>query len=279
MKHISANFGALKDTVYTFSAKEMIAENKKKATILNKFFKMIQESPLLKIQYLVYKNLENGTSTKERLAERYINQNLKLMESFKWEDIVKANKDAKLELVGDYAAEVSNGKEELYEAIHTLIKSVTKSDFSDIDRAQNAFDFIMEHLMKNKSAEKPADIVTEDSEHPKLLSWKFVTRHAVNKFNERYAHLDESEKNLIKILLSTDGDKQSYFTELKQENLEDIEQILSENIDEITKTAVTKFKTKLLSLNEDKIARQEIDEAIINMAELRESLNSIKSSN
>ena len=150
MKHISANFGALKDTVYTFSAKEMIAENKKKATILNKFFKMIQESPLLKIQYLVYKNLENGTSTKERLAERYINQNLKLMESFKWEDIVKANKDAKLELVGDYAAEVSNGKEELYEAIHTLIKSVTKSDFSDIDRAQNAFDFIMEHLMKNR---------------------------------------------------------------------------------------------------------------------------------
>ena len=101
----------------------------------------------------------------------------------------------------------------------------------------------------------------------------------MNKFNERYAHLDESEKNLIKILLSTDGDKQSYFTELKQENLEDIEQILSENIDEITKTAVTKFKTKLLSLNEDKIARQEIDEAIINMAELRESLNSIKSSN
>lgn len=276
MKNISANFGVLKDTVYTFSAKEMIAENKKKVTILNKFFKMIQESPVLRIQYLVYKNLENGISTKERLAERYINQNLKLMENFKWDDIVKTNKDTKLELMGDYGAEVSNGKEELYEAIHTLIKSVTKHDFSDIDRAQNAFDFIMEHLMKNKSEDTPENLVTEDSEHPKLLSWQFITRHAVNKFNERYAHLNESEKNLVKILLSPDSDKQSYFTELKQENLDNIEQILSENIDEITKTAVNKFKTKLLSLNEDKIARQEIDEAIINMAELRDNLNSIK---
>jgi len=272
MKQISANFGALKDTVYTFSAKEMIAESGKKSTILNKFFNLIQENAVLKVQYLVFKNLENGFCSKERLAERFINQNLKLVENFKWEQILKANKDAKISLVSDYEAEVVSGKDELYEAIHTLIKSVTKRDFSDIDNAHNAFDYVMEHLMKQKQESNENLANLEESEHPKLLSWQFITKHAVNKFNERYAHLNENERNLVKILLSSDENKLNFFSELKENNLSEIEKLLSQDLDEITKTAVNKFKTKILSLQESVISPSNMDEAIINLAELKEGL-------
>ncbi len=275
MKHISANFGAIKDTIYTFSAKEMIAESGKKATILNKFFKLINENPILKVQYLVFKNLENGVCKKEYLAERYINQNLKLIENFKWEEIIKTNKTSKLSLVNDYEVESSSGKEGLYEAIHTLIKSVTKKNFSEIDKAQNAYDFIMEHLMSDRVTKNVPEEMVEESEYPKFLSTKFVTDYAVSEFNSRYAHLNEEEKHLVKILLSTDEVKNNYYNELKLENLESIENILVDNIDDITKAAVNKFKSKILSLNESEIKSVGLDEVIINLADLKSTLSDL----
>lgn len=272
MKQISANFGVIKDTVYVISAKELIAEHNKKNTLLNEFFKLIQENPILKVQYLIFKNLENGVAKKEHLAERYINQNLKLIEKFKWNDIVKTNKDVKLKLVGQFDSQAHEGKTELYESIHTLIKSVTKFDFNEIDKSQIAYDYIMEHLMKNNVEKTISTPSEEELDRPKFLSWKYVTDLAVSKFNENYSHLSEDERKLVKVLLSPMDNKLNYFKDLKNENLQSIESLLNENIDDLTKSACLKFKNKILSLNESTMQIAAIDEAIINLAELEHNL-------
>lgn len=281
MKNISSNFGNIKDAIFFHSAKELMAENKKsgsdkkKSEILNKFFNMIKENHILRLQYLIYKNIENGSCTKERLAERFINQNLKLIEKCNWHDIIQNNKDAKFKLLGsEVDIDSSADKTELYEAIHTLIKSTTLLEFSEIDKSQQAFDLIMEHLLKEKSI---VEEQIEDKEHPKFFSWQFITEHAVSKFNERYNHLTISEKDLIKVLLSSDENKKNYFDDLKESNLNAIEKLLSEdNIDDTIKTAVNKFKSKMLTLNELSFHPQIIDETIINLAELKESLEEIE---
>ncbi len=275
MKQISANYGAIKDTVYNFSAKELIAEGDKKNTILNEFVKLIKENPILKVQYLIYKSLENGTSKNERLAERLINENLKLIENFKWEDILRTNKEAKLKLLGQYDAQAFEDKAKIYESIHFLIKSVTQSNFTDIDNSQIAFDYIMEHLLKDKTA-KPG-VPAEEHEHPKFLSWKFITEHAVNKFNERYSHLNADEKDLVKVLLSPEENKRNYYENLKKENLDSIEDLLKSNIDEATKVVVNKFKDKILSLKDD-INRENMSEAIISLFELKENFVELNNS-
>lgn len=277
MKQISANFGVVKDTIYNFSAKEMIAESNKQNTTLHKFFKLIQENSILKIQYLIYKNIENGSASSERLAERFINQNLKLIENFKWEDIIRTNKTTKLQLVDKYESEPAPNKEELYESIHTLIKSVTKNEFNDINKSQTAFDYLMEHLLKEKNVEATTVETTDESEHPKFLSWQFISQHAANKFNETYAHLNENEKNLVKILLSNPTNKNNFYLDLKNENLSKIEGLLSENLlDESAKTAMNKFKNKILSINESELSDAELDDAIINLSELKYTIEDME---
>lgn len=277
MKQISANFGVVKDTIYNFSAKEMMAESTKQNTTLHKFFKLVQENSILKIQYLVFKNLENGSATSERLAERYINQNLKLIENFKWQDIIHTNKLTKLQLVDKYESEPAPSKEQLYESIHTLIKSVTQPDYKEIDKSQTAFDYLMEHLLKDKTVEQATEDKKDESEHPKFLSWQFITQHATNKFNETYSHLNENEKNLVKILLSNPTNKNNFYLDLKNENLAKIESLLSENfLDENAKTALSKFKTKINSINESKLSEADLDEAIINFSELKYTIEDME---
>ena len=54
MKKISLNFGAIKDTVYKLSCKEIVSEsneNSKRENSLTKFIKKLKEEPLLKVQY------------------------------------------------------------------------------------------------------------------------------------------------------------------------------------------------------------------------------------
>ena len=83
MEKISLNFGALKDTVYRLSCKEIVYESNNssekksdKENSLTKFIKKLKEEPLLKVQYMIYENLTKGHFENERLAERYINENL-----------------------------------------------------------------------------------------------------------------------------------------------------------------------------------------------------------
>ena len=278
MKQISANFGAIKDTIYAFSAREMIAENKNQANILNEFYKLIKENSLLKLQYMVFKNIENGKCSKERLAERYINENLKLIENQSWDEILTVNRKLRLTTLDQAHVEAAPGREQLYEAIHTLIKSVTSKGFTDINASQEGFDYIMEHLMKNQAVQEEAvdKVKSDDSEMPKFASWKFVTELAVSKFNERYAHLDENERNLVKILLSPYDIKHNYYLDLKNENLNHIEKVLTENIDEPTKDALNVFKSKITTLKEN-IHPTEIDDVLLNLEELKQNISDLES--
>lgn len=266
MKQISPNFGTIKDAIYVFSAKEIIIENSNKSIILNKFFESIKNNPVLKLQYLIYKNIENGHCSKDYLAERYINQNLKLFENIKWEDIITANRDLKMEILKQNHVQSVPGKLELYEAIHTLIKSVSYNKFTEIDASQTAYDLIMEHLLKPVPNNSENELIKEHTDFPKFLSWRFVTNLAVSNYNERYNHLTESEKKLVKILLSPLENKMNYYLDLKNENLKSIQ-----NIDNLPKETFEKFKNKLNKLNES-IHPKEIDEAIINLEELKQNL-------
>jgi len=114
MKQISMNFGAIKDTVYRYSSKTLVQENSAEITILNAFMNEIKKNPLLKKQHLIYKNFEEGYCKKENLAERYISQNLKLLEGYSWQEIVDLNKNIRYALLEQAHVEGQKGKEDFY---------------------------------------------------------------------------------------------------------------------------------------------------------------------
>lgn len=268
MEQISLNFGVIKDTIYRFASKEFITEGAGKKTILESFIKKIKENPALKIQYLIFENLEKGNFKKERLSERYIAQNLKLLENIDWQKIISINREVRISLLENCHVNGNAGKEKLYENIHTLIESATRPGYSAIDKSEAAFEAILEHLLTDKA--KHAEKI-EESDGPKILSWDFVTKLAVNNFNKRYAHLNESEQALLKVLLSSEDKKTNYLQDIKNENLKLIDELLNEEVSETTKGALNQFKAKLAGIN-----TETIDETIINYSELKDSLLELK---
>jgi len=271
MKQISMNFGAIKDTVYRYSSKTLVQENSAEITILNAFMNEIKKNPLLKKQHLIYKNFEEGYCKKENLAERYISQNLKLLEGYSWQEIVDLNKNIRYALLEQAHVEGQKGKEDLYESINTLIKSQTQPGFVDIGKSQEAYDFVVQYLMTPKASESKTTTEINESEYPKMLSWKFVKDLAVNTFNDRYSHLNENEKSLLKVLLSAEDNKKNYFIDLKTESLQNLENVLTNyKNNEIVQDSLNKFVDKISKMDENSLSGSDLDDAIIHLVELKD---------
>ena len=143
MKKISLNFGALKDTVYKLSCKEIVSESNKdskKENSLTKFIKKLKEEPLLKVQYMIFENLTKGHFESERLAERYINENISLAEKLDWNKLLEVNKIMRKEILDEHFVQGSDEFEDLYEAIHTLIESRSNIAYSNVNKSHESYE-------------------------------------------------------------------------------------------------------------------------------------------
>ena len=268
MKEISYNFGAIRDSIMKLSAAELIKESKSKTIEL--FTESVKKNSIINKQHLIYKSLQDCKPfEKERLAERFLNQNLQLFSTEKWENIMAENRKIRRELLDDCHVEAKkDGK--LFESVNTLIESITKGGFSDFEREQEAYEYVLGHLMR------PAINESEKSEEkidsPKLVgnAWKFITKMAINNFNERFKHLSESEKKTFKILISDTDTKANYLKSLTKENLELIDNKLKENTDIKTVNLLNTFKEKTNKLSSAN--HLNLDESIIACLDLNETL-------
>ena len=269
MNDISYNFGAIRDSIIKLSASELLKESKSKT--LDSFMDLVKTNPILHKQHLIYKNLqESKTFEKERLAERFLNQNLQLFSTDKWESILAENKKIRRELLDDNHVEAKrDGK--LFESINIMIESITKgARFDDFEKEQEAYEYIISHL--TRPAINESQISQEKNDSPKLVgdAWKFITKMAISNFNERFKHLSESEKNAFKILVADNNTKTNYLQALKEENINLINDKLKTESDNKTIEVLNTFKSKLLSLNN--VKQDKLDESIVSCLELIEKL-------
>jgi len=269
MRDISYNFGAIRDSILKLSASEIIKESK--SNTLNSFMDMVKKNSILHKQHLIFKNLqESKTFDKDRLAERFLNQNLQLFSNESWEKILAENKKIRRELLDDNHVEAKkDGK--LFESINIMIESITKGPrFTEHEKEQEAYEFIISHLTRPVISE--SDKSKEVNDSPKLNNaWKFITKIAISNFNERFKHLNESEKNTFKILISDNATKTNYFKAIKQENFNLIDTKLKEEKDVHVIDLLNTFKAKLDNIKE--VNYLSLDESIISCLELKERLN------
>ncbi len=265
MKNISLNFGSIKDTIYKHSSKNIISEGEM-TNFVNLFVNELAKKPILKVQYLIYKNIESAKFKESFLAERYLKQNLSLIEGFDWNKILIENKDFRFKMLINKHVESDAVYSNLHESIHTLIKSTTSKGFHDFNDENQAYHNVINYLLREDSAQEP--VTSEYEEFPKLLSWKYITEIAVNNFNKRYEHLNEDEKQLVKILLSDEDSKNNHFKDLKEGNLSLLDKLISEEKDNNELETLNKFKTKILTINQ----KEGLNESIINLFELKQTL-------
>jgi len=247
---------------------ELIEESKK---LTMDFFDVIKTSPILQLEFKVFNNLENKNIDNELIATRYIDNNIKLFEVYTIAEIdaerLKLNAFL-LEHVVPKLTEASYDLKriDLYNAIDTLItESLNDYDKVNVDNIHDSFEIVLNHI-------KTPKIQTLVENHEVKSVDENVIEIAINKFNEKYDTLNESDKNLLKRLIkSTDEEKQILLEEYKTDCLTILEGTDKSKYEEKFAKAIQRIKEMSYKTNTLEFSRR-IDDDIIGLHDLKKGL-------
>jgi hypothetical protein len=254
------NFGKIKNAYNEILVESVVAKNKDKKDLFKSYVKTIKENEALKNQFLVYNIIENKVEINESKAKAFVDECMNIISKYNTKDILIANnklvENIMFEKDSDY------DKKEVHENITTLI--FTPKTPKNIDTILEAKAYIVNYILNNKEKE-----VNESVALPNSL----VSTIMVDKYNQKYADLDESEKEILKSLIDSDSDKKKevYANTIKECITLINEKLVESDLD--TKDRLLRVKDKLLN------DKQEIDENYIkNISKLVELRGSLKNS-
>lgn len=242
------NFGEIKYTYNSLLA-ESISNNISDGKVaFKKYIKTIKENAILKTQFDIYYNLENKIESDAWRAYSYVNECLSLMDSFSKKEIKEINnKLNESDFIKKSKINIDENKSKLYSAIDTLINSNKSS--SNIDKLFEAKLTIVDYIVNNK---KDTNIVEGYGLPNSVLS-----EIAIEKFNEQYVDLTESEKEVISVSVdSDDTKKEELYIKTIKECLELVNNKLSESSGDV--------KEKLLATKENLLSRVYVKESFVN---------------
>lgn len=252
------NFGNIKNIFNNLLAEGLTKKDSKGKKLFQKYIKTIKESEILKTQFLVYNNIENRVDTDMMSANLFVSENMKLLEKYSKADILKENsKLVKLlsspELKTDY--ELSGLHESLTNLIFTDRKPKNIGNITS--EIKNVSNFII--LNKAKGIHESVD-----------LPMHMLTNIMVDKYNEKYADLSESEREILKVLIEPNLEKKKIVYEnTVKECVTLIDTLISEADDE-SKDKLSRVKSKLsesVEINEDNFINK-----IIKLVDLKNNL-------
>jgi hypothetical protein len=232
------NFGKINCIFNEILTEGFINKNQKSIDLFKTYVKSIKENEILKTQFLVFNNLETKVESNEFKIKEFVEANIDLMSKYPKTDILKAN--GKLAESILFEQNYENPLDKLHEAISTLI--FTEKSPSTVDAIVEAKTFVIDYIKNNKPKE-----VTEAIELPLSI----LTNVMVDKYNEKYVSLDESEKAVLKTLIeSTDEQKKEVYANILKECLELVNETLSKYGASDLAENELKTKDKLLRVKE-----------------------------
>ena len=234
------NFGNIKDTFKGIVIESVLKKESGGKKLFSKFVKLIKENDTLSDQYLIYKNLQTKKFDDPSEAKDYIKENISLLKSLDKKKLEKGNEKLFKLLNGK---EIIKENDEFYNHIKFLVES--EKTPSTIEKINDSINHI-KRLMLEKDVEIKNDRI--DSELPPSV----LTKIAVNKFNNKYSNISESEKEIIKTILNGNNEtKEETYNSLKRECIDIIDSRLSESSDIDLKDKLLRVKDKLLNMNFD----------------------------
>jgi hypothetical protein len=268
MSKSKLNFGVLKNNVSNILGEAYINKlNLDEAkSIFNDFNSTITNSPILTLQYIIYKNLENKTIKEENSAIRYIDENITLINQYNKKDIlIEIEKLKKF----DFDNQIDDKKKSLFESIHTILIETSKGNvYPDVDKLHESFENVLNHIRTDKKQS-----INEDNvkliESNSYYSYKTIIKSAVDKFNEKYSHLSGEERQIINILLENDlTKKKELFDNLKKDTMKILES--KSNIDDDQeKEKIEKVVTIIEGMLYEEVS---LVEKIVELTNLKNSL-------
>ncbi len=256
------NFGKIKNVFNGILAEGVVTKNEANKLLFKKYIQTIKESKILRTQFLVYNNIENKLENDAMSANIFVSENLKLLEKFKISDIINENKKL-LSLSKDIEGKLEETYEPTLSALHESISKLifTKRNVNNVGEVTDNVTSVVNYIKSNKPKQ-----LTEAIDLPASM----LSTMLVDKYNEKYSILDESEKRILKVLIdATDEEKKEVYSNTLRECIDLIDAKLSDaNLE--SKDKLLRVKDKLL--NDKKEVNEDFNKNISKLAELRESL-------
>lgn len=256
------NFGKIKHAFNEILADGVVSKNDTNKLLFKKYIKTIKESEILKTQFLVYNNIENKLENDSMSANLFVSENLKLLEKFKVSDIVKENKKL-IALSENIDKKLIESYDPILTSLHESISSLifTKRTANSIDNVTKNISFIIDYIKANN---RP--VISEAINLPASM----ISTLMVDKYNEKYAGLDESEKRILKVLIdSTDIQKKEVYLITLRECVDLInEKLVGSDLE--AKDKLLRVKDKLL--NDKGEVTEDFIKNISKLIELKSSL-------
>jgi len=253
------NFGTLKDKYAKILVNSYITESKINKKFYKQFIKLVAENEILKTQFVVYKNIENGYFDSDVSAVEYLKENISLFEKYNKKDIIEEN----ILLQKKLGKPIESKSKELHEAIHNLI--TLKKGVETVNTLIESFEVIKKWLTTVKTLNE------NSKEKPKVDANKFLNI-VVKKYNDKYSNISEEEKKVIKAILSENlKEKETTLIEFKNETIDLLNKFIKEHNNN------TDVKLKLYEakdvINELNFNKETFKEDIMKVFELKNSLN------
>ena len=206
---------------------------------------------------MVYNNIENKIEENEFKANLFLQENIALLKKFSKKDIVSANQS----LVNKVSIEEGETypNEELHENISKLI--FTDKTSSNIDTIVEATASIINFMKTNKVKE-----VNESIDLPSSM----ISTIMVDKYNEKYSTLDESERQILKALIDSDDEKKKEVYSVTLRECIDLIDVKLVESDLDAKDKLLRVKDKLL--NDKQVVNEDFFKNISKLVELKNSL-------
>lgn len=255
------NFGKIRSVYNEILAEGVSKKDDAKKAVFQTYLKALKENEILKTQFLVYKNIEDRIEENEIIANEYIKENISLFDEYTKAEILEANNRLSEALTEGQGEEVYAGNDKL-KGLHENITNLifTEKNAKTIDTIVESTSAIIDYMKGNTSK-----VVKESLG----VSNEALIPEVVTKFNEEYAELSESEREVFKVIVEgTEEDR----INLYKSSIKECLKLVNEQI----KNAEIDLKESLLSLKESLLDREYTNEGfeneIFKLIELQEDL-------
>lgn len=256
------NFGQIKNVFNNLLIEGIIKNDDKIKKLFKKYVKTIKESEILKTQFLIYNNIENKVDNNPLSAFSFVSENFKILEKYNQSDILKENKKL---------ASILSGFEKRFSEAYNLSnlhESMSKITFTN--KTPNNIEVVMEEIKKVSDyiiSNKPKEI-KESFDLPTSV----ISKLMVERYNEKYSTLDESDKNVIRVLLDKNVEnKKEFYQKEVNECITIIDNLLTVSEGD-EKEKLLKVKSKLAE-NKEEIDNEKFIDKISKLMELKNNLS------
>ncbi len=221
------NLGLIKESINKKVLNNLLSEDINLSSgLLKEFIDEIKKSEILLLENTVYSNIVSYFTTDKNLAIKYIDENLKMFNDYKKNDIISENK----KILNKFINYIDNNSSniELFNNIQTLINESTIDKTKSINKKQKAYEYITNYLITEKKVSD--NISINDSINLSDIELNYVSNKVNEIINEKYLNtLSENEKNIIKILFENDETKKvSVFNTIKTDTINKLNTLLDE---------------------------------------------------